>query len=1002
MDLPNVSFKVLQINARRSSVVMEEISRLVSVSLPMLVFIQEPHIGAGGIFPLATGYSWCAVGVAPAVITFARGDVPLMGVPHLSDDHTVVARVIVGSREFTTVNCYWRYGLDVEPQSAFLDDVLSSLNSLSSPVLLVGDFNGKSPLWFSDRRDRRGDALVGIASQYRLGVANEPGHDPTWTDGHGNFSNIDVTLSRNLDVFDWRTAPSDTSSDHSAIWFKVGYESRSETEHIPDRPRFRLHKANWPAFRQVLVKLRTTLSSGSSDAIATLLSQSIINAAKETIPVVTGRKRPCGWWDEELVAARRLVQRRGETRRRSPTHDNLANYRCARNHYVGLLRQKKADYLARRIQSEGNREPFRLLDRLLTPASASRALSVLKTPDGLLPDDIPSAMRGLLDALLPMDDQSLDDEYLAGLRSDSGVLAQDALPDVSAPTKQELDALVARIPNRRAPGPDNVTPELLKAAWAIIGNDFLSLCHQSYSEGHFPRPWKEGTLTLIPKSNAPGDTAKSFRPLTLLSIPGKLFERTICSRLTDLLESTDWISSRQFGFLKGKGSVDALLQMKKETQECSQQYVLAVFLDIAGAFDSAWWPIIHERLRYLKCPHNLHRLINSYLQDRELTFSLSSCRVRRVIDQGCPQGSILGPTLWLIIINTLLIGVELPRGVKVNAYADDVWLMVMADSRKGLEDSATAALTAIFNWGVQNRLSFAPHKSCCTLLKGKLQRRPLIFMNTLKVKYVTEHKHLGVLIGERWQLDAHVREATDRALRSFYQCVNLAQRKVPGFSFRTLKLIYHAKFVSIALYAAPVWASNMKYDIAESLLRSQRLALLQVTRAYRTVSRPALHVLAGLPPLDLLAVRLSKDFRAESSLRLQNRKELLNEWQKYWEQSDKGRYTFYLFPSVTGRLSARFFFTDRLLSQVFSGHGAFREYLARRCRSGSPVCLDCGAIDTSDHALLFCPAIPAPDDVCLRLMLHASTGVPPLTPVTFEAVRKRAQEVLRRRELLRV
>ena len=131
---------------------------------------------------------------------------------------------------------------------------------------------------------------------------------------------------------------------------------------------------------------------------------------------------------------------------------------------------------------------------------------------------------------------------------------------------------------------------------------------------------------------------------------------------------------------------------------------------------------------------------------------------------------------------------------------------------------------------------------------------------------------------------------------------------------------------------------------------------------------------------------------------------MLDKWQENWEQSDKGRITFYFFPSVTDRLRLRCFQPDRILSQVFTGHGAFREYLARHRLAESPLCPDCGYLDSSVHALLFCPAVPdpGPSVECLRLMLHASSGGAPLTPEALAAVRERASRVLKRRELLRV
>lgn len=1005
MVRPNLeSSCVIQLNARRSSTVMDELSRLVSVSTPALVFVQEPHIRKGGsVVPLAPGYSWYAVGEAPSAVTYARRDVSLMGVPHLSGDHAVVACAVVDGSTWTTVNCYWRYGDSVEHHASILDGILGSLSTLSSPLLVVGDFNAGSPLWYAFRRDDRGDALVAIASQHRLGIANKEGHAPTWSDGFGHYSNIDVTLVREARVENWRTAPSDTTSDHSVIWFNLkASQPRSGPEQLPDRSRFRLEKANWPAFERTLSQKMTTLPLGCTDAIAASLSHAIIGAAKETIPLAKGRKRPKSWWDGELESQRRMVQRCSEARLRNPSNDNVRNYRYTRNKYVQMLRKKKQDSLIHKIQTEGSFQPFRLLDRLLTPASASRALSVLKDPQGRIPDDIPGAMASLLEALLPLDDSSRDDEQMAGLRRESGVVSLEPFPNVSAPSLEELDDLVKRMPKRRAPGPDDVTPELLKASWRVIRLKFHELCRQAYKEGHFPRPWKQGSLTLIPKANAPGDTPKSFRPLTLLSVPGKIFERTICSRLSDLLKSQNWISPRQFGFQEGLGSTDALLSLKADTEQCDEKYFLVVFLDIASAFDHAWWPLIHARLRDVKCPINLHDLLSSFLEDRDLSFVLGTTKVGRRVDQGCPQGSILGPTFWLLISNPLLTDVELPEGVEVDAYADDLRVKIRANSRRGIESAATAALTAIYNWGMQNRLSFAPHKSCCILLKGKLERRPFITMNDVRVKYVTEHKHLGVLIGERWNLVPHVRDACGRALRSFYQCVNVAQRSYP-FHFNTLKLIYQVKFVSIALYAAPVWAHPMKYDIAESLLRSQRLALIMVTRAYRTTSRPALNVLSGCPPLDLVATRLAKGWRSDSQTRTSLKKDVLNEWQTRWEQAVVGRTTFYLFPSVFDRLKARWFIPDKWVSQVFTGHGAFRAYLMERGQVGTPLCPDCSELDTATHALLFCPALPVtPPTSCLRALLHASSGKGHLSLDDFLALREHATAVLRRRAALRL
>lgn len=110
----------------------------------------------------------------------------------------------------------------------------------------------------------------------------------------------------------------------------------------------------------------------------------------------------------------------------------------------------------------------------------------------------------------------------------------------------------------------------------------------------------------------------------------------------------------QFGFTKGVGTVNALLNMRREVQECREKYVVGLSLDILGAFDSAWWPQVLRVLREWRCPNNLYCLIRNYFKDKSVTLRVRNEEAKKEVRKGCPQGSVIGPFLWNVLFDGFL------------------------------------------------------------------------------------------------------------------------------------------------------------------------------------------------------------------------------------------------------------------------------------------------------------------------------------------------------------
>jgi len=176
-------------------------------------------------------------------------------------------------------------------------------------------------------------------------------------------------------------------------------------------------------------------------------------------------------------------------------------------------------------------------------------------------------------------------------------------------------------------------------------------------------------------------------------------------------------------------------------------------------------------------------------------------------------------------------------------------------------------------------------------------------------------------------------------------------------------MLYLGVFVPRLVYGDAVWGETVKdHTLKRLLLGAQRGALLSVTGAYRTRSKDAMRVLAGVLPLDLEARQWGrKARRRRNGLGKEQEAEIeeegFAEWQARWEASKKGRLTYSYFPSVKERLKCRWLVVDHESSQFLTGHGGCMAYFHRFSRSETDECQSCGALDTAEHVVFNCEAL---------------------------------------------
>jgi len=198
--------------------------------------------------------------------------------------------------------------------------------------------------------------------------------------------------------------------------------------------------------------------------------------------------------------------------------------------------------------------------------------------------------------------------------------------------------------------------------------------------------------------------------------------------------------------------------------------VIMASLDAKGAFDAAWWPAILKGLRDAKCPQNLHRLTQDYFRERSAVITINSSKTEKKITKGNPQGLCCGPGFWNIQYN-FLHNLRYTNHTKTVAFADDLVIIIKADSIRQAENISNVELSKISTWAKDNKIRFNEQKSKVMLLtrrKRKEQNEIEIYLNNKLLLQVHSLKYLGIIFDSKLSFREHINYMAEKCKKLIF------------------------------------------------------------------------------------------------------------------------------------------------------------------------------------------------------------------------------------------
>ena len=614
-------------------------------------------------------------------------------------------------------------------------------DNIYSTVIILGDFNAHFPSY-------EGTKFLEFINNNNL---NYHINSPTRiTETSAKI--LDQILSNCCNLIDHVEIEDPVSfNDHCTvgIWLKL----KTEKHKCYNRRMWNFKEMDTNKFQNCLSSIDFSFCDQITDIDSSVeaWTNKVYNAALSTIPnkLVQIRPNDKPWFNGFL---RRLLRKKNRLYKRAKTLNTTYfwdKFRKARNTYFNNCKRIRREYESTKYTAlieeskRNNKKWWLLLKNCMGITNMSSEIPPLKVNDNIFTNDKDKAevFNNYFTKICDLNLENAPDLDMNNAKHQGNILENIEI------TNQDVIDQLKNLDVTKAYGLDNISPRFLKLGYEYLHDSITKLFNYSLRNKIFPTVWKLAYVTPLYKKNNPSEVG-NYRPVSILNTLSKVFEKIIFKYMYNFFIDENIISPFQSGFLPGFSTISQLIEIhyklafalenKKETR--------MVFLDISKAFDRVWHHGLIYKLKGCGIEGNLLEWIENYLFERKQCVKIKGVSSDlNMIKAGVPQGSVLGPLLFLIFINDLTKQID---KCNIRLFADDTCLFSSSTNRNQIAANINHDLNKVQQWATFWQVEFGAHKSKVLNISNRLNQDnlPQILLNDTQIENVQSHKHLGIIL----------------------------------------------------------------------------------------------------------------------------------------------------------------------------------------------------------------------------------------------------------------
>ena len=680
--------------------------------------------------------------------------------------------------------------------------------------VFVGDYNFADLDWitnpghchvktYSNRKAMHEKALDIIESADLLQLIHEPTHK------QGNTLDLVLVNKSALDDVYIKCDVLSYISDHKMIITDIQpqrFSNKQPTTQDSKHQRYNFRKANFVDIENLFSKLLCELEKSAEPVEPTWNKiENSIKRALETIPGKLSRPKGHPWVDRDIV---RMIRRRDRMFKRNcrfPSiaheleYDNLCldlkkRIRYAKTHYL--------KHLSDQLESGNSKPLYNYLQRNSGRSNKITGLSDTDTSD--IADKFADHFASVFTKSNHPAPDSSDSRY-------------PKMRDICV-NKAGVKSLLENLDHRKAGGPDNITAMILKQ-FTLNVPSFVDCLHllikRSIDTGDVPSVWKRANVSPIFKGGDRTDV-NNYRPISLTCILSKVTEHIICSNLWDHLLDNNILTEKQHGFRKGLNTTTQLLHVihfAAQSLDVKERYHIVSF-DFSKAFDRVPHDLLIHKLKRYNISNACINWISNWLHGRTSVVQTNGLRSKGFpVQSGVPQGSVLGPLLFLIYINDMT---ELIHDSDIRLYADDTLLCVNLTKCPNILQSEVSKLD---DWAKKWGMLFNATK-CVHVQIGESEPDIRVKLGDSLIPCSDSFKYLGVQIDSSLKWKTHITNMVAKANRT----LGMVKRGLRSATVKSKLVAYKTVVKPLLEYASQVWSPHNVY-LKNNIERVQRDAV---------------------------------------------------------------------------------------------------------------------------------------------------------------------------------